>query len=205
MLIYVVSNQDPIKHDISIKWFRLFFHGSRPERKLKIFTQREHSGKLTALVLIDFAVTVAQFLKQGNHSGLTEGDILKRPRRKEMDELRQYYLREKKLSIIEIWECQCKHRLRANDENKSFAWSTFSPKWALIYQKLLSNIQSAEILGYVQCVIRVPDNLIEKLVACAPISKNTYVSRSDIVEFTRKYAEDNKVLTQPRKKLKSRF
>ena len=104
-----------------------------------------------------------------------------------------------------MWECQWKHHLRENDEIKSFVRSTFPFKRALTFQKLLSNIRSGEMFGYVQCDIRVPDNLKEKVEAFPPIFKNTLVSRSDIGEFMKKYAEDNKLLTQPRRMLISSF
>ena len=63
MLIYIVSNRDPTKHDLSRIWSWPFSRFHVQNVRLKVFTQQEHSGKLTALVLMDFLVTVLQFLK----------------------------------------------------------------------------------------------------------------------------------------------
>ena len=133
-------------------------------------------------------------------------DSAKRHREREMDELRRRYLREIKLSINEIWECQWKHHLRENDEIKSFFKSTFlleSEHW-ISKNNAVSNIRSVEMFGYVQCKIRVPDKL-KKIEASPSIFKNALVSRSDIGEFVKKNAGENKMLTQPRKMLKSCF
>ena len=61
------------------------------------------------------------------------------------------------------------------------------------------------MFGYVQCDIRVPDNLKEKIEAFPPIFKTTLVSRSDIGEFMKKYEEENKLFTQPRRRLLPSF
>ena len=63
MLIYIVSRQDPIKHDLSRLWLWLFSRARVWKVILKNFTQQEHSGTLTALVFTEFPVTVAQFYK----------------------------------------------------------------------------------------------------------------------------------------------
>ena len=61
------------------------------------------------------------------------------------------------------------------------------------------------MFGYVQCDRPVPDNLKEKITAFPPNFKNTLVSRSDIGGFVKKYAEENKLLTRPRRTLISTF
>ena len=66
-----------------------------------------------------------------------------------MDELRRGFLRENKLSILELWECQGKQHLRKNDEIESLLRSTFPFNRASTLQKLLSNMLSGEIFGYV--------------------------------------------------------
>ena len=111
----------------------------------------------------------------------------------------------KKLSIIQMRECRRKHHLSENDEIKCFLRSTLPFKRPLTVQKLLSNTRSGEMFGYVHCDIRVPTNLKEKFEAFPPIFKNTLVRRSDISEFKNKYAQDNKLLTQPRRMLITGF
>ena len=122
-----------------------------------------------------------------------------------MDELRQSYLREKNYSIIEMWECQWKLHMRENHEIKSFVRSTFPYKRPLTFENLLSRIRKGELFGYVQCDLRVPENLRKKFESFPPISEKKFVLRSDISEFTKKYGEENKLMTQPRRMLISSF
>ena len=104
---------------------------------------------------------------------------MKGQRKREMDELRRSYLREKSYSIIEIWECQWKLHLRENHEIKSFVRSTFPYKRPLSFENLLSRIRKGELFGYVQCGLRVPENLREKFESFPPIFKR--------IRFTLRY------------------
>ena len=122
-----------------------------------------------------------------------------------MDELRQSYLREKNYSIIEMWECQWKLRMRKNHEIKSFVGSTFPYKRPLSFENLLSRIRKGELFGYVQCDLRVPENLREKIESFPPIFKNIFVSRSDVGDFMKNYAAENKLMTQIRRMVISSF
>ena len=61
------------------------------------------------------------------------------------------------------------------------------------------------MFGYEQCVIEVPENLRPKCNKFAPIFKNTLVSRSDIRDLIKNYAEVERLLSQPRKMLISSF
>ena len=94
---------------------------------------------------------------------------------------------------------------KENDESKSLLKSNFSFKRASTFRKLLSNIRSGEMSGYVHFDIRVPDNLKEKLEAFPPFPKNTLVSSSHNGDFVKTKAEDHKLLTQPQKMLLSSF
>ena len=89
--------------------------------------------------------------------------------------------------------------------NQVFCRIHFLSKLALILQKLLSNIRDSEKFGYVQCDMRVPDNLKEKLEAFPPIYRKPLVSLSNIREFMKKYAGENKLLTQAQRMVISSF
>ena len=108
---------------------------------------------------------------------LTDKDIVKGQRRREKDQLRRSYLREKIYSIIEMWECQWKLHMRENHEIKSFVGSTFPYKHPLSFENLLFYIRKGELFGYVQCDLRVPENLTEKFESFPPIFKDMFVSR----------------------------
>ena len=56
-----------------------------------------------------------------------------------------------------------------------------------------------------QCDIEVPENLRVNFAKFPPIFKNTLVSKSDIGDLMRNYAEKERLLSQPRKMLISSF
>ena len=56
-----------------------------------------------------------------------------------------------------------------------------------------------------QCDIEVPENLKGNFANFPPIFNNTLVSKSDIGDLMKNYAEEEKLLSQPRKMLISRF
>ena len=56
-----------------------------------------------------------------------------------------------------------------------------------------------------QCDIEVPENLRSKFNNFPPIFKNTLVSKNDIGDLMKNYAEEERLLSQPRKMLISSF
>ena len=56
-----------------------------------------------------------------------------------------------------------------------------------------------------QCDFQVPENLRSKFDNFPPIFKNTLVSKSDIGDLMKNYADEERILSQPRKKLISIF
>ena len=92
-----------------------------------------------------------------------------------MDKLHRSYLREENYSTIEIWECLWKLHMWENNEVKFFVRSTFPYKGLLSFENLLSRIRKGELFGYVQCGLRVPENLRQKIKSFPPIFKNILV------------------------------
>ena len=104
-----------------------------------------------------------------------------------------------------MWECQWKLHMRENHEIKSFVRSTFPHKHPLSFENLISRIRKGEFFGHVQCDLRVPENLRDNFESFPPCFKNKFVSRSDIGDFLKNYAEENKLITQPRRLFISSF
>ena len=104
-----------------------------------------------------------------------------------------------------MWECQWKIHMGKNHKIKSFVGPIFPYKRPLSFENLLSCIRKGELFNYVQCDLRVPENLREKFESFPPIFKNIIASRSDIGDFMKKYAEENKLMTQPRRMVISSF
>ena len=211
MSICSISNLDPIKPDRLKTWLWLSSRTRDRNVILKAFTQPEPSKRLTPLVdgFCSHCNTIFEALgffyhfcdcQQGQRC-FTDKDIVKGKKKREMDELR----REKNYSIVEMWECQWKLHMRENNWIKSFVRSTFPYKRPLSFENLLSCIRKAELFDYLQCDLRVPENRRGKFESFPPIFKSIFVSRSDIGDFMKKCAEENKLMTQPRRKLISSF
>ena len=72
-------------------------------------------------------------------------------------------------------------------------------------ERLLENMKSGSLFGYVQCDIEVPENLREAFANFPPICKNIKVGRDDIGPFMKEYAEKEGILTQPRRMVISSY
>ena len=64
-------------------------------------------------------------------------------------------------------------------------------------QQILEAIQEGTLFGLVECDIKVPEHLRTHFDEMTPIFKNTDVSLEDIGEPMKKYAEQNKLMSQP--------
>ena len=76
---------------------------------------------------------------------------------------------------------------------------------SLAAEQLLKEIKKGKLFGYVQCDIEVPKNLRANFANFPPIFKNTLVSKNDIGDLMKIYAEEERLLSQPRKMLISSF
>ena len=66
-------------------------------------------------------------------------------------------------------------------------------------------MKEGKLIGYLQCDFEVPESLRSKIVNFPPIFRNTLVSKSDIGDLMKSYAEEKRLLSQPRKMLISSF
>ena len=69
----------------------------------------------------------------------------------------------------------------------------------------MQEIKSGRLFGYVQCDLRVSEHLQAYFANFPPFFKNTVVSRNDIVDLMKEYAEKEGILSQPRRMLISSF
>ena len=65
----------------------------------------------------------------------------------------------------------------------------------------MQEIKSGKLFGYVQCDLKVPEHLKAYFANFPPVFKNTVVSRNDIGDWMKKYAEREGIMTQPRRML----
>ena len=129
-----------------------FFQNSRPECNIESFYTMGTQGKIDSYSVDGFCSHCNMIFEaldcfyhfcecQEGQICLTDEDLLKAKRKREIDELRRSYLREKIYSIIETWECHEKIHMRENHEIKSLVRSTFPYKRLLSFEMLLFGLR----------------------------------------------------------------
>ena len=88
---------------------------------------------------------------------------------------------------------------------KNISVKNFPYKRSLTEHQLREHIKRGNLLGYFQCDIELPKSLSPKFAYFPPIFKNTLVSKNDIGVLIKKYDEEDRLLSQPRKILLSSF
>ena len=69
----------------------------------------------------------------------------------------------------------------------------------------MQEIKSRKLFGYVQCDLKFPEHLKAYFANFPPVFKNTVVSRNDIGDLMKEYAEKERIMSQPRRMLISSF
>ena len=104
------------------------------------------------------------------------------------------YLR-RHVKVVEMWECGWK---RERDPPPR-------QKWKMTQQQIITAVVDGTLFGMVECDVRVPDNLREYFAEMQPVFKNTTVTRDDIGPYMRQYAEENDIMSTPRRMLVGSF
>ena len=136
---------------------------------------------------------------------LTEEDIKRGSRRRELDELRRGFIQEKGFTVNDMWECEWWRLYKTTTNVKLHIRANFSYRRSLTEQQLLEGIKKGNLFGYVQCDIEVTENLKEIYSNFAPVFNDTLVSKNDIGDLMKTYAEEDGIMSQPRKMLISSF
>ena len=113
------------------------------------------------------------------------------------------YLR-RHVKTVEMWECDWKE-IRKEPDVKSFLAPTSHPRWKMTQQQIITAVVDGTLFGMVECDVRVPDNLREYFAEMQPVFKNVTVTRDDIGPFMRQYAEENDIMSAPRRMLVGSF
>ena len=122
-------------------------------------------------------------------------------RKREIDELRKDYIRDKGDTIEEMWEFSWWDQFKNNVEVKNHVRTHFPFKRPLSASSLVPNIRNETLFG----CLSVPDKLKAYFFIFSPIFKNIDVTRNNIGEYMKTYAEENDLLKQPQQMLISRF
>ena len=136
---------------------------------------------------------------------LTEDDIQRGSKKRELDALRRHYLQEKGIKVIEMRECEWHRLYKTTNTVKQHIREHFPYRRSLAAEQFLEEIKKGKLFGYVQCDIEVPENLRENFANFPPKFKNTLVSKNDIGDLMKNYAEEERLFSQPQKMLILRF
>ena len=104
-----------------------------------------------------------------------------------------------------MWECKWWKLYRTDATVKNRLRANFPYQRPLSEERLMQEIKSGRLFGYVQCDFKVPEHLKSYFANFTPIFKNNVVSRNDIGDLMKEYAEKEGIMSQPRRILISSF
>ena len=136
---------------------------------------------------------------------VTEEDMQRGSKKRELDALRRHNIQEKGYKVIEMWDCEWWRLYKSTNTVKQHIREDFPYRRSLTAEQLLEEIREGKLFGYVQCDIELAESLRENFANFPPIFKNTFVSKSDLGDLMKNYAEAERFLSQPQKTLISRF
>ena len=119
--------------------------------------------------------------------------------------MRKEYFQQKGYKIIEMWEWNCWELYRTDATVKNHLRAIFPYQRPLSEERLMHEIKSRRLFGYVQCDLKVPEHLKAYFTNFSPFLKSTVVSRNDIGDLMKEYAEKEGIRSQPKRMLISSF
>ena len=132
---------------------------------------------------------------------LTAEDIQRAIEKRDLDSLRRQYIQEKGDTVNKMCECDLWRVYKTTNTVKQHTREHFPCRRSLAAVQLLEEIKEGRFFGSVQCDIEKPENMKVNVVNFPPIFKNILISNIDIGDLMKNYAEEKKLLSQPRKML----
>ncbi len=123
---------------------------------------------------------------------------------KDMDDLyretqrNSKYIRDQGYDLEEMWECQWLAMKRDEAIDCKHYWNK---TWRTSEEKIIEAVRQGQLFGVVECDIRVPDDQKATFAEMPPIFKNVDVTKDDIGDYMKEFAEQHGIMTQPRRLL----
>ena len=136
---------------------------------------------------------------------LFDNEITRGIKKREQDQMRKEYIQQKGYKVIEMWECNWWDLYRTDATVKNHFRANFHYQRPLSEERLMQEIKSGKLFGYVQCDLKVPVHLEAYFANFPPIFKNTVVGTNDIGDLMKEYAEKERIVSQPGRMLISSF
>ena len=119
------------------------------------------------------------------------------------------YLRGLGYKVVELWECEWQHMKAQDKDLQRFIATRFrrrlDKKQSMTQDEILDTVKSEALFGMVECDVHVPAALQSHFAEMQPIFKNVNITRDDVGEHMRTFAEEHHILTQPRRSLIGSF
>ena len=178
----VYSHLDKTRPAALKKWSCLISNEQDQNVKFKASLQQADRRNLTAPVLMCFVLIAKLCLRpeamgcfyhfcpcQELRPSLTEEDIQRGSKKRELDALRRHYIQDKGFKVIAMWECEWWRLYKATNTVKEHTREHFPYRRSLATEQLLEEITEGRVFGYLHCDIEVLENLRSKFVNIPPI------------------------------------
>ena len=147
-----------------------YFQRQRPDCKIESFYTTGTPKKIDCFNVVGFCAhcdTVFEAMGcfyyycscQEAQLSLTEEDIERGNKKREVDQMRKQYIKEKGYNVVEMWECEWCHLYKTTTCVKEHLRESFPYKRPLREESLLEQVRSGKLFGYVQCDIELPEEL----------------------------------------------
>ena len=142
---------------------------------------------------------------QDARPSMTDNETMRGIKKREQDQMRKDLIHQKRYKIIKMCECNWWEFYRTDATVKNHLRANFPYQRPLSEERLMHEIKSGKLFGYVQCDLKVLEHLNAYFANFPRIFKNTVVSRNDIGDLIKEYAEKERIMSQPKRRLLSSF
>lgn len=115
------------------------------------------------------------------------------------------YIRSNCNNLVELWQCQWRKMEKTNRALQHFIATevrrSLDKVTIVSLERILSEVRNERLFGCVEVDIRLPDHLKDKFSEVCPVFKTTNISRVDIGDFMKTFAEEDNIMAQPRRSL----
>ena len=99
---------------------------------------------------------------------LTDQDIERSNKKREMDDMGREYIKDKGRKVEEMWECEWWESFKINNKIKNHVRTHFPYKISLSTDSLLAKIKDGSLFGYNRCDLVFPGELKSKFANFPP-------------------------------------
>ena len=107
------------------------------------------------------------------HPSLTEEDIQRGSKWRELNDLRRHRILEKGFNIIEMWVCEWWRLYKTTKTVKQHIREHFPYKRSLAAEQPFEEIKKRKLFAYLKCDFQIPENLRSNFDNFPPTFRNT--------------------------------